>query len=90
LNKNIKKLKNNQKQKKKMTEKAIQKGDALLSTHETAFHIRTTFFDQKIRTLFTRFDFDHNGKIEKEDFLNDGSVEYLELLHHMKDVFIKI
>ena len=110
-----------------MTEKAISKGDALLATHETAFHIRTTFFDQKIRTLFTRFDFDHNGRIEKEDFLNwannlakagalnaertkalvdsvmsvwtsyflpadtnnDGSVEYLELLHHMKDVYIQ-
>jgi Ca2+-binding EF-hand superfamily protein len=26
------------------------------------------FFDQKIRTLFTRFDMDGNGKIEVDDF----------------------
>ena len=26
------------------------------------------FFDQKIRTLFTRFDQDGNGKIEVDDF----------------------
>ena len=107
-----------------MTEKAIAKGDAFRATHESTFHIKTTFFDSKIRTLFTRFDFDRNGRIEKEDFLNwagnlaragdldgersaalvknimsvwtsyflpadtnnDGSVEYLELLTHMKAV----
>ena len=107
-----------------MTEKAIAKGEEFLHTHDNAFHVKTTFFDQKIRTLFTRFDFDRNGKIEKEDFLNwannlaragnlcgeraakltesvmsvwnsyflpadtnkDGSVEYLELLDHMKAV----
>ena len=88
------------------------------------FHIKTPFFDHKIKTLFTRFDFDHNGKIDKNDFENwannlsragnlseekaeilrqsinqiwnvyflpadtnnDGSVEYLELLDHMKAV----
>jgi hypothetical protein len=53
-----------------MTEKAIAKGEALLHTHDNPFHVKTSFFDQKIRTLFTRFDFDRNGKIEKEDFLN--------------------
>ena len=26
------------------------------------------FFDQKVRTLFTRFDIDGNGKIEVDDF----------------------
>jgi Ca2+-binding EF-hand superfamily protein len=30
--------------------------------------IETAFFEQKIRTLFHRFDMDHNGKIEIEDF----------------------
>jgi Ca2+-binding EF-hand superfamily protein len=107
-----------------MTEKAIAKGEELLHTHDNPFHVKTNFFDQKIRTLFARFDFDGNGRIEKEDFetwcnnlakagnLNaertahlhqsivsiwdayflpadtnhDGSVEYLELLDHMKAV----
>lgn len=107
-----------------MTEKAIQKGEELLHNHDNPFHVKTNFFDQKIRTLFARFDFDNNGRIEKEDFetwcsnlsktgnLNaertahlkhsimsiwdayflpadtnhDGSVEYLELLDHMKGV----
>jgi len=105
-----------------MTEKAIEKGEAILHTHDSVVQVRTSFFDQKIRTLFARFDFDGNGKIEKDDFetwtnnlaisgnLNnerkahlhqniisiwdayflpadtnhDGSVEYLELLDHMK------
>lgn len=108
-----------------MTEKAIAKGEAILHTHDNPFHVKTNFFDQKIRTLFARFDFDNNGKIEKEDFEkwvanltsaghldaarvahlkesvmsiwnsyflpadtnHDGSVEYLELLDHMKAVF---
>ena len=29
-----------------MTEKAIKKGDAIMASHETAFHFKTTFFDQ--------------------------------------------
>ena len=107
-----------------MTEKAIERGEKILNTNANNFHIKTPFFDRKIKTLFTRFDFDHNGKIEKQDFLNwannlaragnlcgeraakltesvmsvwnsyflpadtnkDGSVEYLELLDHMKAV----
>ena len=56
-----------------MTEKAIAKGEKILHTNENHFHIRTPFFDQKIRTLFTRFDFDRNGKIEKQDFDNWSS-----------------
>ena len=53
-----------------MTEKAIAKAEEIIHTHDNPFHVKTTFFDQKIKTLFSRFDFDHNGKIEKEDFLN--------------------
>ena len=30
--------------------------------------IENAFFEQKIRTLFHRFDMDHNGKIEIDDF----------------------
>lgn len=109
-----------------MTEKAIAKGEAILHSHDNPFHVKTNFFDQKIRTLFARFDFDNNGKIEKEDFEkwvsnlatagqldasrtahlkdsimgiwnsyflpadtnHDGSVEYLELLDHMKAVLV--
>lgn len=51
-----------------MTEKAIEKAEKFLQTHDNPFHVRTQFFDHKIKTLFTRFDLDHNGKIEKEDF----------------------
>lgn len=53
-----------------MTQRAIEKAEQLLHTHENPFHVRTVFFDQKIKTLFTRFDMDNNGKIEKEDFEN--------------------
>jgi Ca2+-binding EF-hand superfamily protein len=107
-----------------MTERAIEKGEKRAHFNENCFHVKTPFFDHKIKTLFTRFDFDHNGKIEKNDFENwannlsragnlseekaeilrqsinqiwnvyflpadtnnDGSVEYLELLDHMKAV----
>jgi len=107
-----------------MTERAIYRGEKIIHFNENYFHIKTPFFDHKIKTLFTRFDFDHNGKIEKNDFENwannlsragnlseekaeilrqsinqiwnvyflpadtdnDGSVEYLELLDHMKAV----
>jgi Ca2+-binding EF-hand superfamily protein len=31
------------------------------------------FFNQKVKTLFNRFDADHNGKIELEDFENWGA-----------------
>ena len=51
-----------------MTNKAIAKAEAFLATHDNPFHVRTAFFDSKIKTLFTRFDMDNNGKIEKEDF----------------------
>ena len=107
-----------------MTEKAIVQGEKIYHTNENVLSIKTTFYDLKIKTLFSRFDFDHNGKIEKEDFLTwskrlaengnlnqektdeliksvtaiweiyflpadtnfDGSVEFLELLVHMKAV----
>ena len=107
-----------------MTQKAIEKGEKIAHFNENCFHVKTTFFDHKIKTLFTRFDFDHNGKIERNDFdnwannlcragnlsnekaetlrksinliwdvyflpadtNNDGFVEYLELLYHMKAV----
>jgi hypothetical protein len=107
-----------------MTNKAIEKAEKYLHEIDNPFHVRTSFFDQKIKTLFTRFDMDNNGRIEKEDFENwsnrlvsscslnidranilktsvmkiwdvyfypadtnhDGSVEYLELLDHMKSV----
>ena len=51
-----------------MTQKAIEKGEKILHHNENYFHVKTTFFDHKIRTLFTRFDFDRNGRIEKDDF----------------------
>ena len=51
-----------------MTNKAIAKGEELLHTHDNPFHVKTIFYDSKIKTLFTRFDMDNNGKIEKEDF----------------------
>ena len=51
-----------------MTEKSIAKSEKIIHTHFNPFHVKTTFFDQKIRTLFSRFDFDHNGKIDKHDF----------------------
>lgn len=51
-----------------MTERAIIQGEKIYHTNENSFSIKTTFYDQKIKTLFARFDFDHNGKIEKEDF----------------------
>jgi hypothetical protein len=51
-----------------MTERAIEKGEKRAHFNENCFHVKTTFFDHKIKTLFTRFDFDHNGKIEKNDF----------------------
>lgn len=109
-----------------MTEKAIKYGEKIYHTNENVFAIRTTFYDLKIKTLFSRFDFDRNGKIEKDDFIKwssrlaescnlskehtealiksvmsiweiyflpadtnfDGSVEFLELLVHMKAVIL--
>ena len=51
-----------------MTQAAIQKGEKIYHTNENAFTVRATFYETKVKTLFTRFDFDRNGKIEKEDF----------------------
>jgi hypothetical protein len=56
-----------------MTNKAIAKGEEFLHTHDNVFHVKTIFYDSKIKTLFTRFDMDNNGKIEKEDFENWSS-----------------
>lgn len=34
---------------------------------------QSEFFERKIKTLFTRFDFDSNGMIEIEDFKSWGA-----------------
>jgi len=56
-----------------MTEKAILKGEQIYHTNENVLSIKTTFYDTKIKTLFSRFDFDRNGRIEKDDFIKWSS-----------------
>ena len=41
-----------------MTERAIYRVEKIIHFNENCFHVKTPFFDHKIKTLFTRFDFD--------------------------------